>query len=472
MHPVLLIFSVAWAVGIVTGINNLFWFLLVAILIVGLLGRRLLGMSCIGLLAIGAVSALGFVYGWSNVVDGRICEPENGDVIRVIRHPSERESSTQYWVSRSDGCTFVVYGPRWSGYEIGSVLRLSEGKWSSLEMVARDNEGYAEYLARHGISGVLVWPNLTALSNPERSGVVYRSAREQVQRLYPEPEASVVQAMLLADKGFLPDDLMESFRVTGISHILAISGLHISLIAGLLVSIMWLFPLRKDVRLILVLLLLWGYVWFIGAPISALRAGFLWSIALVAFRLGLLMSLPTALVLTVMSLVTFDPLVVFDVGFQLSVGAVGGIFWGLYLLRPYNRRVSDKIRFVMQASSVTMSATLATWPLISYHFGMVSLISLLANLLAVPLVPMVVCLGISSLLISYVWFGGAVLMAYVVHGLLKWTMLVANVLATGRWSWVEYTLPLKGVVVYYVMLVVGVILVLKWQGRSWREIWV
>lgn len=472
MHPVLLIFGVAWIAGVVAGTANLFWLVVIVSLVVVISGRRLLNLPYLELVAMVVVSLLGFVYGWSVVVDVPVCKPGVGDEVRVIRHPSERENATQYWVARGDGCTFVVYAPRWNGYEIGSVLQLTGGKWSSLDMITQDNVGYGKYLVRHGISGVLVWPDITVLTGPQRSGVVYRMVREQVQRIYPEPEASVVQAMLLADRGLLPDDVLKSFRVSGISHVLAISGLHVSLVAGLLVAAMWLVPFRRGARTILVLLLLWGYIWFIGAPISALRAGFLWSIGLVAFRLGLLMSLPTALGLTVLSLITIDPSIVFDVGFQLSVGAVGGIFIGLYLLRPCYRHVSEGKRFLLQAGSVTFSATLATWPLISYHFGLVSFISLLANLLVVPLVSAVVFLGIGSLIVSFVSLSGGVLMAYAVHGLLSWMILVANVLSVGQWSWVEYTISLRGLIIYYVVLIGLVVLVIWRQGRSGREIWI
>src|SRR6185436_9047359 len=121
------------------------------------------------------------------------------------------------------------------------------------------------------------------------------------------------------------------------------------------------------VRAVLLIAVMWFYIAFIHWPVSATRAVFFWTLALVGFELRQLVSLATVIILTVAMMVTFNPLVLQDIGFQLSVGAVIGIAIATLVSRRLPRAVHEYGIFELALAS--LGATVATWPIIAYHFG-------------------------------------------------------------------------------------------------------
>jgi competence protein ComEC len=292
--------------------------------------------------------------------------------------------------------------------------------------------------------------------------------------LFVEPDASLVLGMLLAQKGTIPEGITEQFRMTGVSHILAISGLHVSIMAGFIYLLVSWLPLSGWWRTGLLLLIVWVYILFIGAPVSAVRAGSFITVAMVFLRLSRLVSLPTALAGTVGVSVVVNPAVILEVGWQLSIGAVTGIFLMLFVTKQTQPRLAKGgvARWLFNSVIVSTGAFLATWPLMVYHFGNLSLISLLANVLVVPIVPFVLMSALSSLIISVVWMGGAVMVAALTHLFIRWLVFITGILS--QWPGVyfeELSIPVWSIVLYFVGLLTVVHIVLLRQKRSWREVW-
>ena len=269
-----------------------------------------------------------------------------------------------------------------------------------------DDFDFPAYLERRGIRSVMSFPNVRLVSEGGGSRfaralhAMRREMADALAKAVPEPQAAFGQAILLGIRDGLPDSLTEDFRRSGASHLLAISGLHVGILLALTVSAgAALFGRRRRLYLLAPFAAVWGYALLSGASPSATRAAVMGTAYLLALVVGRPRSLVPALALAAALMAAAQPRVLSDVSFQLSFAAMMGI-------ALYRERLSDPIldalnaghevggvraetlRSVAGATGITLAATLATAPLVGFHFGQVSTMSLPATLLALPAVPL------------------------------------------------------------------------------------
>ena len=275
--------------------------------------------------------------------------------------------------------------PRYPAVVIGDVVRFS----GSLEPASIEG-GFGEFLARGGIE----WT--TRARSLERVGGdgtplaalegIRRQAAEMITRALPEPQAGLATAMMIGLRDLVARDVSADFRTSGLSHVVAISGWHICLLAAVVTAALGGLPRRP--RSLIVLAAICSYSILAGASPSILRAAVMASVVLLARESGRAGQAPTALALTCFGLLMLDPVTVTDVGFQLSVAATAGLLvWskglGAWLASRLPRRTPA---WLLEALAVSLAAQAATLPLILYHFASLSLVAPLANLLVAPLV--------------------------------------------------------------------------------------
>ena len=271
---------------------------------------------------------------------------------------------------------------------------------------------YPTYLARQGVSSVMAFPEADLVAEGEGSAFYIwlygarRSLARSLEQAVPEPQASVGQALLLGIRDGLPDRMVEDFRDTGTSHVLAISGLHVGimLFLSLGVSVAAL-GRRHHVYLVAPATLVWLYALISGLSPSATRAAIMASVYLLALLVGRPRSVLPALGFAAAVMVAIDPEVLFSVSFQLSFAAVTGI---ATLAQPMSRLLKTPFS-ISEASgdsrqsavtwlfargadltALTIAATVATLPLVAFHFERVSLIGVATTLLVLPALPLIV----------------------------------------------------------------------------------
>ena len=292
---------------------------------------------------------------------------------------------------------------------------------------------YPAYLARQGIRTVMRFPSAELIGEGEGSpfyralhAVRWRLARALAASV-PEPQAAMGQALLLGMRDGLPDDLVDDFRATGTAHVLAISGLHVGVLLGISLSASaWLFGRRHRLYLMAPFVLVWLYALLAGASPSVLRAATMGSVFLAARVLGRPGTAMPALGLAAAVMVALSPGVLWSVSFQLSFAAVAGIA----LLRPrfgewpFGGRDEDErgesggpLAWLADAVGVSIAATLATLPLLAFHFERVSLVGILATPLVLPALPLALVLYAVTAAVGLV----VALPAQVV-GLLSWVV--------------------------------------------------
>lgn len=250
--------------------------------------------------------------------------------------------------------------------------------------------------------------------------------------LTPEAEA-LARGMLLGDKSALDPSMAQTMRMAGMSHILAVSGLHV----GIIMSIVWLLlrplewlvllvaPIRLRVHYVLgslrrvaVIAVTAFYVWRIGAPPSAVRAAVMLSLCLLGWIIHRPSSTWRCMVFAALVLLAWDPWCIAQPGFQLSFLAVTGIL----LFQPWlqDHGLPRWLRLIL----LSVAAQWLTTPVVAYWFHQVPVLGWLQGLLVVPMLPVLVSMFLLGMVCpSWHW------LAWPIDALTGWTLWVAQVIS-------------------------------------------
>lgn len=314
-----------------------------------------------------------------------------------------------------------VYGEelRLSDYTPGSLVTGLVKTYRTTETNNPHAFSYRSYLWRKGIglcaSGRSDRLTIRAGSSPRAALLALRSRlARQISRLYPEPYAGVVRALVLADKTELDEDIQEVFRTCGIAHLLALSGLHLAVLAG---AVHWLLSrlrLPHRVCFAVTMAVLCAYAVLVGSPASVLRAMLLYGFLTLAHITSRPYDGLTALLAALAILLLLNPLWIEDSGMILSFTSVGGILFFQGMLRtPVERPARVKhprlerlrrraLTYLSESAAVSLGAQLGSLPAIICAFHEINLLSLAANLFAVPLVGLALPLALFSVPLSMI----------------------------------------------------------------------
>ena len=217
-------------------------------------------------------------------------------------------------------------------------------------------------------------------------------------------ELAVLSALTLGYKKELSEDISQLYSISGASHVLALSGLHIGILC-LIVTRFWGILLRSrnktQWRQLLSLPVIWGFVALVGFPVSAIRAATMFSFLVVGNCLTRVGFSLNTLALTAFCMLLYNPFYMFDVGFQMSFAAVAS----LLILQPWMKNLIPRpsnaiLRYLWGITTVSVSAQIGVTPLIIYYFSRISIYALVVNLWVVPLTFVIIGLTIPFLLIG------------------------------------------------------------------------
>ncbi len=274
---------------------------------------------------------------------------------------------------------------------------------------------YASYLAHQGIAQVVTAQQVSLAVSAQNSGGGWRGwifdlrrgLSNSLARALPAPQSEMAQALLLGQRGGLPEGLVDDFRRTGTAHLLAISGLHVgTLMVVATAAAAGILGRRRGMYLLIPLALVWLYALVSGLPISVVRAAIMGSVYLAALGLGRPRGILPALALTTAAMVASSPQVIQQVSFQLSFAAMAGIA----LAMPIQERVLAAagnwrppwagaiFGWTAAALTVSLAATLGTWPLVALNFGEIPVLGILATWLALPALPFILLGSVATAL--------------------------------------------------------------------------
>jgi competence protein ComEC len=313
--------------------------------------------------------------------------------------------------------TVLVFVPRYPEFQYGDLIQI-KGK---LEAPPRfDNFDYQAYLARDGIYTTMLNPDIRVIEHNAGSPVlkIIYTAREHLSRALaeslPEPQASLSQGIVLGMSSTIPSDLKNDLAVTGTAHLLAISGINLTIIAGILVSLgLWLFGRRHYIYVWLAVLVIWAYALLTGLQAPVVRGAIMATIFLLAELLGRQKNAFAALCLSGAIMIGINPQIMFSVSFQLTFLAMIGLIFIAPPIQDFARRAILKalhsenwgthlLTFLADSLAVSLSAVILVWPVIAYNFGVISFVGPLATFLIAPALTPIILTGTITAIIGIV----------------------------------------------------------------------
>lgn len=382
---------------------------------------------------------------------------EKQDFEAVIIEDIDMRTDRQLLTVRPSGfdqrilITTTKYGDYFYGDKIWVQGKVVEAK-------SFDDFDYRGYLERHSVYAVMRYPKVIVLKRNQGNEIQYVLLKvkawvtDTISNRLAEPQASLLLGILIGAKKTLPQEVQDAFAATGTSHIVAVSGFNISIIVGALAFLARVVGRRLSFWISLFFIM--AFVVMAGSGSSVIRAGLMGLLLLMSYNIGRLYAITPSICLAAAIMVFVNPRVLYwDIGFQLSFAATAGIVYAVPLLHALTKRLPE-VFGLKTILLVTMAATCATLPFILLNFGRLSTVTLVVNMLVVPIIPFVMLFGAGTLL-PFVGTGFAFLV----------NMMLRYILAVTEWfaglplasveadiSWVTFLVLCLGLIVSYVFL--------------------
>ena len=375
--------------------------------------------------------------------------------------------------------TVLAIVPRYPEYKYGDFISIT----GELQTPPRlDDFDYRGYLAHQGIYTIIYYPKVEVLDEGhgfQPLAWIYDlrgSLARTLAEVLPEPQASLAQGILLGMRGNIPEELNSDFTRSGTAHLLAISGINLGIMAGILLSFgLWLFGRRHYLYVWLALIVIWFYTIITGMNPPVVRGAIMASLFLFAEALGRQRSGMAALTFAAAVMVGISPYILGDASFQLSFLAMAGLIFIYPVLRDFGRRVvtariGDEgflvsiLNVTIGSISATLAAIIAVWPLIAYYFGIFSLAGPIATFLLTPVLPVIIVLGSITMLVGLASVAVAQVLGWLVWPFLSYMILVVSGMGAPSISSIEVdSISPVFIVCYYVVLAAFIWLHSRWS---------
>ncbi len=333
---------------------------------------------------------------------------------KVVKEPDIRENSIKLTVEPK-GITgkgrVLVTTNRYPEYNYGDKLKIT-GKLETPTVFEGFN--YKNYLEKEGIYSVIYRPEIELLDRENHRGwvsMVYgkilefkNKLRESIYTSLPLPQSSILGAMILGDKSRMSADLKEELSIAGVRHITAVSGMHIVILSGILMSLLLTLGFWRGQAFYLSIIFISLFIIMTGAQPSGIRAGIMGGIFLLGQKIGRKSFSPRTIVIAAALMLAINPLLLLnDVGFQLSFLAVMGIIYLSPIFKNWLKFIPKKLNFLKDIMIMTLAAQIFTLPILVYNFSRISLAAPLTNILIIPVVYWIMLSGFIFTLVGVIW---------------------------------------------------------------------
>lgn len=339
---------------------------------------------------------------------------QNTEFIGLIcKEPDVRGAEIKYTVcsrqvddKKVNGKVLVTAG-LFPNFEYGDLVKI---KCTLKTPEQFEDFAYDKYLARYDIYSTCSFAKIY-LQEKNRANFLFSKIlgfkyklKDNIDLLIKKPQSGIFSAMALGLKREIPTQILQQFSYAGVSHVIAISGMHITIISGILMSICVAVGLSRKKAFYFCTVCLLLYVIIVGLPASAVRAGIMGFLVLLSMQIGRASKITNSLFFVAAIMLLINPrLLRDDIGFQLSFMAVlslvyFGDFWEKVLLKIKIPRVLG----IFEGIQMTMAAQVLTLPIIIYYFGVVSIIAPIANVLIVPILPYIMMSGFAAMLVGII----------------------------------------------------------------------
>lgn len=359
------------------------------------------------------------------------------------------------------GGKVLVTVPRYPEYSYGDKLQVTGKLQSPAEF---DDFNYRDYLKKDGIYSVMYWPEVEIIAKSQGNFVyakileVKNKLRMVVYQNLSPPQSAILGAIILGDKRKISDEWKTKLNIAGVRHITAISGMHVAILTQIVMGVLIALGLWRQQAFYLTVALIAVFIVMTGLQPSAVRAGIMGWLLLLAQHLGRINASSRAVVFAATLMLVLNPFLLrLDVGFQLSFLAVIGIIYLAPIFGYWLRKIPETLQ-LKSISIMTFSAYAFTAPILIYNFGYISLVGLLTNLLIVPLLWLVMVSGFMFALAGVIWqplgqilsWPSWLLLTYITK-LVEWSSgvpLASLTLEHVHWIWPSLTYAILGYITW------------------------
>jgi competence protein ComEC len=326
---------------------------------------------------------------------------------------------------------------------------------------------YKAYLARQDIFYLCQKPQI------EKTGknlgnrfygvvvVIKNKFSAKIFALVPSPEAGLLEGLIIGGSGSLSKEIKANFSRTGMTHIVAVSGYNITIVAQYLMLLGFFLGLWRRQAFWFALVGIWIFILMTGFPASAIRAGVMGTLLLYAMKNGRLANAGNAILCSAAVMLFWSPLLLrYDVGFQLSFLATIGI---VYCYPLFDKYFGEKLKkyptvfsLVAEILFMSLSAQILVLPIILFNFQTLSLISPVTNILVLPILPIIMLIGFLAVAFSFIFQPIAILFSWLAYLPLRYEIFVINYFANLKFSALTVGFSWKGMFVWYIILISGV----------------
>jgi len=328
----------------------------------------------------------------------------------IILDPDRRKSKVNYTVSVDkifiDGLWENVKGRILASYPLYpefDYMDCIEINGRLIEPPEFDGFSYKNYLSLSSVYSIMQRPYISRVRFARFSikGFLFsfKNLFEfRLNQMFPEPSASFEAGLLTGSRKGIPDGLLQAFNITGLTHIIAISGYNISLVIVLISSLFK--SASRKIKVPFIIIFIVVFTIFVGSSAAVVRASIMGIVSVMALWFGRQSQVVNALFISAFIMILWNPMtLLYDVGFQLSfLATLGLILMGNNII-SWVKFLPERFG-IKEAFAMTISAQIFALPIILVNFGRFSLISPVANILIVPLIPFAMFFGFASVVVS------------------------------------------------------------------------
>lgn len=385
---------------------------------------------------------------------------EFSGIVKVIKEPEVKDSFQNLIIQTLDKKNkFLLNISAFQKYNYGDELQVK----CALQIPENKTFNYQMYLAKEGIFYICKSKDVKII-NQEKGNKFYtfiltikNKLLNSINQLLPAPQSGLMIGVLLGGDDQLSKAIQNNFSKTGLTHIVAVSGYNVTIIAEYLLLLGIALGLWRRQALWFALVGIVLFVVMVGMPSSAVRAGIMGALLIWAMKEGRLANSTNAIVFAGAIMLLLNPLLLrYDVGFQLSFLATLGIVYFSPFLE--SEMIKKHRAFgLWEIIILSLSAQIFVVPILIYNFKSLSIISLLANVLVLPIVPLTMLLGFLMLVLEMIFHPLAIVFSWLAYLPLRYEVEVINYLGNFKYSAITVNnFSWIWVVVWYIILVTGI----------------
>jgi len=385
----------------------------------------------------------------------------------LVTNIREKEKSQDLTIELKDSYKgkIKIIVQKYPSYSYGDLIKITG-------IVKEPLPDSKNYFAKEGLLGISIFSNVELLDRGQGNFLksnllnLKNSIVNSFKRILPPQKAAFLSGITLGEREQFSDEFNEKMSLSGTTHLVALSGYNIAIIAWA-VALMLGSYFSRTTSFYLSVGIIVLFVLMTGGEASIIRAAIMGIIALLAAQTERMFSMKNAMVISAFLMILFNPrLLVFDLGFQLSFAALLGLVYILPVLKNVFNFETGGFLSWKENAITTLSAQLAVMPLLLVNFGTFSLSSLFANILILEVVPLTMGLGFIMGVVSFVSDFLASMIGRVINLLLSYELWIIDIFS-------KITIPIKienfsifMTVIYYLVLVSVLFLIKK---RSLKE---